>query len=104
MSSTATTAWTAGCSANRSTRGSVSAGWSKAEDVGSGGDYCLYLSYDYLALLADARGYEAAKKYVDRLVKSMTDFTRDPAALSAVRDEIANQIEAVRQRPGDDHR
>ena len=52
--------------------------------------------YDYLALLADARGYEAAKKYVDRLVKSMTDFTRDPAALSTVRDEIANQIETVR--------
>ena len=49
--------------------------------------------YDYLALLADAQGYEAAKKYVGRLVKSMTEFTRDPAALTAVRDEIADQIE-----------
>ncbi|MHB0958719.1 MAG: glycoside hydrolase domain-containing protein [Pirellulaceae bacterium] len=49
--------------------------------------------YDYLALLADAQGQEAAKKYVGRLVKSMTDFTRDPAALTAVRDEIADQLE-----------
>jgi hypothetical protein len=52
--------------------------------------------YDYLGLLADAQGYEAAKKYVGRLVKSMTEFTRDPAALTAVRDEIADQIEAGR--------
>ena len=51
---------------------------------------------DYLALLADAQGYEAATKYVGRLVKSMTEFTRDPAALTAVRDQIADQIEAVR--------
>ena len=52
--------------------------------------------YDYLALLADARGHDAAKQYVGRLVKSMTDFSRDPAALAAVRDEIADQIEAAR--------
>ena len=68
-------------------------GWSKAEHVGAGGDYCLYLSEDYLALLADAQGYEVVKKHVGRLVKTMTDFTRDPAALAAVRDEIADQIE-----------
>ncbi|NLY01731.1 MAG: DUF4091 domain-containing protein, partial [Rhodopirellula sp.] len=49
--------------------------------------------YDYLALLADAQGQDAAKKFVGRLVKSMTDFTHDPAALAAVRDEIADQIE-----------
>ena len=52
--------------------------------------------YDDLALLAEAQGYEAAKKYLGRLVKSMTEFARDPAALTAVRDEIADQIEAVR--------
>ena len=52
--------------------------------------------YDYLALLADAQGYDAAKRYVGRLVTSMTDFSRDPAALAAVRDEVADQIEAVR--------
>ena len=68
-------------------------GWSKAEHVGAGGDYCLYLSEDYLAPLADAQGYEVVKKHVGRLVKTMTDFTRDPAALAAVRDEIADQIE-----------
>ena len=51
--------------------------------------------YDYLALLADAQGQEVAREYVGRLVTSMTDFTRDPAALSAVRDEIAGRIEAV---------
>jgi len=52
--------------------------------------------YDYLALLADAQGREAAQKYVERLVHSMTDFSRDPAALAAVRDQIADQIEAGR--------
>jgi hypothetical protein len=54
--------------------------------------------YDYLALLGDARGREVAKRYVDRLVKSMTDFSRDPAALTAVRNEIADQIEGAEQR------
>ena len=32
------------------------------------------------------------------------DFLIRSAALSAVRDEIANQIEAVQWRPGEDHR
>ena len=50
--------------------------------------------YDYLALLADAKGREAAMKLVSRLVTSNSDFRRDPAALYAVREEIANQIEA----------
>jgi hypothetical protein len=53
--------------------------------------------YDYLAALADARGHQAARKYVDRLVKSMTSFDRDPTSLSAVRDEIADQLEAMNQ-------
>jgi hypothetical protein len=62
---------------------------------------------DYLALLADAQGPEAAKKFVGRLIKSMTDFTRDPAALTAVREEIADQIETasgVRVREGEKDR
>lgn len=50
--------------------------------------------YDYLALLADAKGREAAMKLVARLVTSNTDFRRDPAALDAVREEIAKQLEA----------
>jgi hypothetical protein len=74
-------------------------GWSKAEHVGAGGDYCLYLSEDYVALLADAQGYEVAKKHVGRLIKTMTEFTRDPAALAAVRDEIADHIEAAGDLP-----
>ncbi len=49
--------------------------------------------YDYLAMLADVRGYDVAKSYVDRLVKTMTDFSRDPALLTALRAEIADQIE-----------
>jgi hypothetical protein len=34
--------------------------------------------------------------YVDRLVKTMTDFSRDPAVLAAVRNEIADRIEMGR--------
>jgi hypothetical protein len=49
--------------------------------------------YDYLALLADAQGKPAAMRYVDRLVKSLTEYSRDPAALAQVRAEIADQIE-----------
>ncbi len=52
--------------------------------------------YDYLAILADAQGRETANGYVERLVKTMTDFSRDPAALAAVRDEIADRIEIGR--------
>ena len=50
--------------------------------------------YDYLALLADARGPELAMQYFRRLVTSMTEYSRDPAALQAVRAEIADQLEA----------
>ena len=38
-------------------------------------------------------GQEAAKKYVGRLVKSMTEYSRDRASLTAVRDEIADHVE-----------
>lgn len=49
--------------------------------------------YDYLALLAEAKGKPVAMRYVARLVKSMTEFSRDPAALGQVRAEIADQLE-----------
>jgi len=49
--------------------------------------------YDYLCLLAERKGRKAAMKYVDRLVKSMTEYSRDPAALYQVRDQIAAAIE-----------
>ena len=39
--------------------------------------------YDYLALLADAKGRAAAEAYVMRLVKGLTDFSRDPAGARA---------------------
>lgn len=52
--------------------------------------------YDYLAMLADAKGRDAAQQYVDRLVKSLTDFNRDPAALDKVRAEIADTLEAAK--------
>jgi hypothetical protein len=50
--------------------------------------------YDYLALLADRKGRPVAEAYVARLVKSMTDFSRDPAALYRVRAEIAEQLDS----------
>lgn len=51
--------------------------------------------YDYLAMLADAKGRAAAEAFVSRLVKSQTEFLRDPAALCRVREEIAAQLEAA---------
>jgi hypothetical protein len=50
--------------------------------------------YDYLALLADTKGRAVAEAYVGRLVKSMTDFSRDPSALYATRAEIADQLDS----------
>ena len=32
-------------------------------------------------------------RYFERLVKSMTEYTRDPAKLRQARDEIADEIE-----------
>jgi hypothetical protein len=52
--------------------------------------------YDYLALLGDAKGRDVAEAYVARLVKSLTDFSRDPAALDRVRTEIADQLDPRR--------
>jgi hypothetical protein len=48
--------------------------------------------YDYLALLAEKHGRPAAMRYVERLVKSMTEYSRDAAQLAAVRGEIAAQL------------
>jgi hypothetical protein len=53
--------------------------------------------YDYLALLADAKGRAAADEFVSRLVKSQTEFSRDSAALYRVREEIAAQLEAAQR-------
>lgn len=53
--------------------------------------------YDYLALLADAKGRDAAQAFVSRLIRSPAEFSRDPAALDAARDEIAAQIEATQR-------
>jgi hypothetical protein len=50
--------------------------------------------YDYLALLADAKGRDAAIAHFGRLVKSMKEYTRDPAELHAVREQMAREIEA----------
>jgi hypothetical protein len=52
--------------------------------------------FDYLALLADKKGRPAAEAYVARLVRSMTEFSRDPAELERVRAEIAEQLETKR--------
>lgn len=51
--------------------------------------------YDYLALLAEAKGRAAAEMFVSRLVKSQTEFSREPAALYRVREEIAAQLETA---------
>ena len=50
--------------------------------------------YDYLSLVAETKGWTTAMGYFDRLVKSMKEYTRDPAALRQVRDEMARAIEA----------
>lgn len=55
--------------------------------------------YDYLALLADREGRPAAEAYVAKLVTSLTEFNRDPAALARVRQAIAERLEAAASRP-----
>ena len=54
--------------------------------------------YDYLCLLAEAKGRGEAMKCFSALVKNMTEFTRSPDALCRVRDSIAEQIGNVLQR------
>jgi hypothetical protein len=49
--------------------------------------------YDYLALLAEKRGRAAAAGYVERLVKSRKEYSRDAAELAGVRREMAEQLE-----------
>ncbi|MEW6358537.1 MAG: glycoside hydrolase domain-containing protein [Planctomycetota bacterium] len=51
--------------------------------------------YDCLSILADLKGREAAMRYFDRLVKSMTEYSRDPAELYAARAAMADEIEAA---------
>lgn len=50
--------------------------------------------YDYLSLLADAEGRPAAMACFARLVKTMKEYTCDPAEPYAVREEMAREIEA----------
>jgi len=52
--------------------------------------------YDYLSILADLKGERAALDHFDRLVRTMTDYTRDPDELYRVRSRMADQIEAAR--------
>ncbi len=51
--------------------------------------------YDYLCLLADLKGREAAAKYTSRLVRSMTEYSRKPDDLHKAREEIAAEIEGA---------
>jgi hypothetical protein len=53
--------------------------------------------YDYLWLLAQAKGRDAVEACTSRLIKTLTDFNRDPAALEKVRGQIADQLEAIAQ-------
>ena len=53
--------------------------------------------YDYLWLLAQVKGRAAAEAYTARLIKTTTEFSRDPSALEKVRAEIADQIESLPQ-------
>ena len=55
--------------------------------------------FDYLALLADREGRPAAEAFVAQLVTSLTEFSRDPAALTRVRQAIAERLEATEKRP-----
>jgi len=70
--------------------------------------------YEYLWLLADTSRHVAAELKVDeasfdpsrrsdefarRLVRTMIDYTRDPAELRAARDEIAAEIAQLTQAP-----
>lgn len=52
--------------------------------------------YDYLSLLADAKGRDEAMKHVASLVKSMTEFTREPGELSRALEAIGDRIEGGR--------
>ena len=55
--------------------------------------FLTVLFANFATALAEARGKPAAMRYVQRLVKSMTEYSRDPAQLAQVRAEIADQLE-----------
>jgi hypothetical protein len=51
--------------------------------------------YDYLALADRLLGPEAAKAFVARITRSLTDYERDPLKLEQVRRELGDAIEAA---------
>lgn len=55
--------------------------------------------YDYLSLLEDLKGRDAAMRYYSQIVKSMKEYTREPAMVYQVRDRIADEIEAAMKQP-----
>jgi hypothetical protein len=48
--------------------------------------------YEYFVLLEEASGREAARKIVDRIAPSWWGYSKDPAALLAARQELAEGI------------
>ena len=50
--------------------------------------------YDLLAMLAEKRGREAAEAHCRRLIRSMTDFDRDPEAAARVRRNLLQELAA----------
>ena len=55
--------------------------------------------YDYLGLLAEKKGRHAAIRYYDNLIKSLKQYSRDPADLYNIRSQIAEQLEAAMKSP-----
>ncbi|WP_176012557.1 DUF4091 domain-containing protein [Victivallis sp. Marseille-Q1083] len=51
--------------------------------------------YDYLAILAERKGRDAAVKYIKPLIKSLTEYSRDSAQLEQLRRQIAAEIVAA---------
>lgn len=49
--------------------------------------------YEYLTIYAALKGREAALAFAERLSRSLTDFSRDPALLESVRRELGHAIE-----------
>jgi hypothetical protein len=49
--------------------------------------------YDLLAAVAARHGSERADALADKLIRSMTDFSRDPQALQQVRDELFDALD-----------
>ncbi len=55
--------------------------------------------YEYLVLLEERVGVEAARAAVDQIAPNWRGFSRDPEEILAVRREIARQIEAAADSP-----